>query len=229
MRRRRGWPSPTPGSWRSTSTAPWRTPPRRPRWRRRRHCRRRGWPSSISCRATSGARAGRRTRRRGWGTTPLTDIVQGFADLAALRGASAEAAFRRALRQESQNPLALLGLGLAQIKQGHLEQGRGQIEAAVALDPSSSLLRSYLGEAYVEELRDEAGGEAVGDRQGSRPDRSDAVVLRCHPAAARQPAGRGPARHRAVDRAQRESRAVPLAAAAAAGPGGTWRQPRPDL
>jgi tetratricopeptide (TPR) repeat protein len=95
------------------------------------------------------------------GTTPLTDIVQGFADLAALRGASAESAFQRALAQESQNPLALLGFGLAQIKQGRLAQGSGQIAAAAALDPSSSLLRSYLGQAYVEELRDEAGARQL--------------------------------------------------------------------
>ena len=90
------------------------------------------------------------------GTTPLTAIAQGFADLAGLRGAAAETAFRRALAQESQNPSALLGLGLAQIKQGRLTEGSQQIAAAVALDPSSSLLRSYLGEAYVEELRDSA-------------------------------------------------------------------------
>ena len=88
----------------------------------------------------------------------LADIVQGYADLAALRGARAEQSFRRALAAESQNPLALLGLGLSQIKQGDLRAGREQIESAVVHDPSSSLLRSYLGKAYFEERRDAPSG-----------------------------------------------------------------------
>ncbi len=37
------------------------------------------------------------------------------------------------------------------IRDGHLEEGRRQIEIAVALDPTNSLLRSYLGKAYYEE------------------------------------------------------------------------------
>ena len=82
----------------------------------------------------------------------------GYAELAGLRGARGEAAFRRALQEESQNPLALLGLGLAQIKQGDLDAGTVQIENAVAHDPSSSLLRSYLGKAFFEERRDKPAG-----------------------------------------------------------------------
>ncbi len=93
------------------------------------------------------------------GPTPLTDTVQGFADLAALRGAQAEAAFRRALRQESQNPLALLGLGLAQIKQGTSEPARGQIEAAVA--PTREQLAALL-----------SGRGLLSRRRAIRPGRS---------------------------------------------------------
>ena len=92
------------------------------------------------------------------GGGPLAQMVLGYAELAALRGARGEAAFRRALQEESWNPLALLGLGLAQIKQGDLEAGTVQIENAVAHDPGSSLLRSYLGKAYFEERRDEPAG-----------------------------------------------------------------------
>ena len=92
------------------------------------------------------------------GGGPLAQLVLGYAELAALRGARGEAAFRRALQEESWNPLALLGLGLAQIKQGDLEAGTVQIENAVAHDPGSSLLRSYLGKAYFEERRDEPAG-----------------------------------------------------------------------
>jgi tetratricopeptide (TPR) repeat protein len=96
--------------------------------------------------------AAREAVARGGG--PLADIVHGYAELAALAGVRAEAAFRRALAVESQNPLALLGLGLARIKQGQLETGREQIESAIVHDPGSSLLRSYLGKAYFEERRD---------------------------------------------------------------------------
>ncbi|MFL5336010.1 MAG: FecR domain-containing protein [Geminicoccaceae bacterium] len=90
------------------------------------------------------------------GTTPLTDIAQGFADLATYRAAAAEAAFRRALTQESQNPTALLGLGLAQIRQGDLAGGTVQLQNAAVADPASSLLRSYLGKAFFTD-RNNAG------------------------------------------------------------------------
>lgn len=106
-------------------------------------------------------RAARREARAATdlGGGPLADIALGYAELAALRGGAAEAAFRAALAAESANPLALLGLGLARIKQGHLEEGRRQIENAVAHDPSSSLLRSYLGKGYFEERRDDPAGK----------------------------------------------------------------------
>jgi hypothetical protein len=44
-----------------------------------------------------------------------------------------------------------LGLGLAIIRDGDLKAGREQIEIAVALDPTNSLTRSYVGKAYYEE------------------------------------------------------------------------------
>jgi hypothetical protein len=106
------------------------------------------------------------------GGGPLAQIVLGYAELAALRGARGEAAFRRALQEESWNPLALLGLGLAEIKQGDLEAGTVQIENAVAHDPGSSLLRSYLGQAYFEQRRDTASGrqlEIAGDLDPGDP------------------------------------------------------------
>jgi tetratricopeptide (TPR) repeat protein len=87
------------------------------------------------------------------GGGPLAQLVLGYAELAALRGARGEAAFRRALEEESWSPLALLGLGLAQIKRGDLGAGTTQIENAVTHDPGSSLLRSYLGKAFFEERR----------------------------------------------------------------------------
>ena len=44
-----------------------------------------------------------------------------------------------------------LGFGLAIIRDGDLTAGREQIEIAVALDPTNSLIRSYVGKAYYEE------------------------------------------------------------------------------
>lgn len=93
------------------------------------------------------------------GGGPLARIALGFAELAALRGRRAEDAFRAAIEEESWNPLALLGLALARIKQGELTEGTRLIESAVAHDPSSSLLRSYLGKAYFEDRREAAAGK----------------------------------------------------------------------
>jgi tetratricopeptide (TPR) repeat protein len=82
-----------------------------------------------------------------------TQIVLGFAALSDNREAGSKTAFERAISLSSDDPLAHLGLGLAKIKRGHLEEGRSELEAAVALDSSNALLRSYLGKAYYEEKR----------------------------------------------------------------------------
>ena len=52
-----------------------------------------------------------------------------------------------------------LGLGLAQIREGDLEQGRANLEVAVGLDGNDALLRAYLGKAYFEEVRDELANQ----------------------------------------------------------------------
>ena len=82
-----------------------------------------------------------------------TQITLGFAALAEFRAADAQAAFEEAIQVNSADPLPHLGRGLARISLGELEQGRGDIEAAVALDSSDALLRAYLGKAYFEEKR----------------------------------------------------------------------------
>ena len=78
-------------------------------------------------------------------------IILGFVQLVQIDIASAKNTFNRAIELDSTDPLPRLGLGLATIREGKLEEGRQQIEMAVALDPSTSLLRSYLGKAYYEE------------------------------------------------------------------------------
>jgi Tfp pilus assembly protein PilF len=80
-------------------------------------------------------------------------VMKGFAALTEYRTMAAKEAFGRALTLDQADPLPRLGLGLALIREGELETGRGELDAAVALDSNSSLLRSYLGKAYFEEDR----------------------------------------------------------------------------
>lgn len=82
-----------------------------------------------------------------------TQLVSGFAALADYRDAEARSSFQRAIELSPSDPLAHLGLGLAQISGGQLETGRGELEVAVALDANQALLRAYLGKAYFEEKR----------------------------------------------------------------------------
>jgi len=75
----------------------------------------------------------------------------GFVHLAQIDTRQARADFEAAIERDSFNPLARLGLGLARIRDGELVEGREHLEIAVALDPTNSLLRSYVGKAYFEE------------------------------------------------------------------------------
>jgi len=77
--------------------------------------------------------------------------VLGFVHLAEIDTTKAKHDFLTAIELDSTDPLPRLGLGLAIIRDGKLEEGRQQLEIAVILDPSNSLLRSYVGQAYYEE------------------------------------------------------------------------------
>ena len=91
-----------------------------------------------------------------------TQLVNGYAALAEYRDAEARSAFERAIELSPADPLAHLGLGLAQISGGQLESGRGELEVAVALDSSQALLRAYLGKAYFEEKRSPLDAQQFG-------------------------------------------------------------------
>lgn len=78
---------------------------------------------------------------------------KGFSLLAERKGKAAQTYFAKASHQDSADPYAQLGWGLALIQQGKLEPGREHLELAVILDPANSLLRSYLGKGYFEENR----------------------------------------------------------------------------
>lgn len=80
--------------------------------------------------------------------------VLGYANLTKNNTKNAELNFKMAIQLDQATPLPHLGLGLALIRQGQLEQGRREIEYAASLDPNNALIRSYLGKAYYEEKRD---------------------------------------------------------------------------
>lgn len=77
--------------------------------------------------------------------------VLGFVHLAQINTKAARADFETAIERDSSDPLPRLGLGLAIIRTGKLAEGREQLEIAVALDPTNSLIRSYVGKPYYEE------------------------------------------------------------------------------
>ncbi len=77
--------------------------------------------------------------------------ILGFVHLARIETDAARADFAAAIERDSFSALPRLGLGLALIRDGELIAGREQLEISVALDPSNSLLRSYVGKAYYEE------------------------------------------------------------------------------
>lgn len=98
-----------------------------------------------------------------------TQLVLGYAALTAFRKTEARVAFERAIELSSSDPLAHLGLGLTEISQGHLAEGRQRIEVAVGLDSNSALLRAYLGKAYFEEKRGPLDSEQYAIAKGLDP------------------------------------------------------------
>jgi tetratricopeptide (TPR) repeat protein len=95
--------------------------------------------------------------------------VLGFTQLAQLKFGDAEQTFEQALGLQSNDPLAHFGRGLAQIRRGQLEEGRSDLETAVALSPENAILRSYLGKAYFDERRDTLAGEQFASAKAIDP------------------------------------------------------------
>jgi tetratricopeptide (TPR) repeat protein len=83
-----------------------------------------------------------------------TQTVLGFAYLTQIKTKESRDAFESAILLDQADPMPRLGLGLAKIRDGDLEDGRRELEIAVSLDLNNSLMRSYLGKAYFEEKRD---------------------------------------------------------------------------
>lgn len=77
------------------------------------------------------------------------NTLAGFIALNRFSNKEAQSYFRTAINSNDSEPLARLGLALALIQKGKIEEGRAEMEMAVMLDPGSSLLRSYLGKTYA--------------------------------------------------------------------------------
>ena len=77
----------------------------------------------------------------------------GFAYLTQVKTQQAKDAFAKAIALDQADPLPRLGLGLAKIREGSLDEGSRDVEVAASLDPNNALIRSYLGKAYYEEKR----------------------------------------------------------------------------
>ena len=77
-----------------------------------------------------------------------------------IRGETQKAvdAFEETISLQKDLAPAYLGLGLARIHQGFLEEGRQHIEKAAFLAPQVSVYRSYLGKAFFEEEREQLAG-----------------------------------------------------------------------
>ena len=74
--------------------------------------------------------------------------VKGFVLTSENRVTDAEDTFDQAIALDGALGNAWLGLGLCEIRLGHAEAGRKDIQVAAALEPNRADLRSYLGKAF---------------------------------------------------------------------------------
>lgn len=116
-------------------------------------------------------RAGRRAAEAAEAAgLPLGTALRGFAALASLDPAAAEALFARAIAAGEASPLPLLGRGLARIRQDRLAEGRADLEAAALSDPLRADLRTWLGRAYLAEGRTEKARAQFAEATRRDPD-----------------------------------------------------------
>lgn len=76
--------------------------------------------------------------------------LSGFIALSRRDNEEATKNFSDARKLDSNDGMAVFGLGLTSVAKRDIESGRKWIELAVLLDPSNSLYRSYLGKTYHE-------------------------------------------------------------------------------
>ncbi len=77
--------------------------------------------------------------------------LQGFVHAAQSRQTAAFDAFEKAVALDGMLPTAWLGRGLVKIRLGDSADGRRDLQAAAALQPTYAIFRSYLGKALAQE------------------------------------------------------------------------------
>ncbi len=87
--------------------------------------------------------------------------VLGFAYLTQIKILDAKNTFEKVILLDQSDPLPRLGLGLATIRMGDLDEGRRQIEIAAGLDPNNAMIRSYLGKSFYDEARNTLAEEQL--------------------------------------------------------------------
>ena len=161
-------------------------------------------------------------------TLARTQTVLGFAYLTRIEVKRAKDAFEHAIRGDPADPLPRLGMGLAKIRGGDLEGGHPR-DRDRRLPRPQQLPRPELSREGL--FRTEARGSAsrrVRAGQAPRSRGPHSLVLRRHPKADHQSAGRGPARPanapslstttaRCIDRGSCSTRTSPPAARRSAG------------
>ena len=76
---------------------------------------------------------------------PYVIAVGGLVHLIGGQSAEAKAAFEKALKRDHKDAMALLGMGLAEIKLGNFEAGQKNLQAANEAEPGNALILTYLG------------------------------------------------------------------------------------
>ncbi len=76
---------------------------------------------------------------------PYVIAVSGLVYLIDGQALAAKAAFTAALNSDPKDAKALLGLGLAEIKQGNFQAGQEKLQAANEAEPGNALILTYLG------------------------------------------------------------------------------------
>ena len=117
---------------------------------------------------------------------------------------------RERSRSIPRDPLPRLGLGLARIRRGDLEQGRQEIETAASLDPGQLGGAELSRQGVLRGAAEQAGQRGVCPRESARPNGSHRLLLRRDREADDQSAGGGAAGHAAGHRAEQQPRGVPF-------------------
>lgn len=104
-------------------------------------------------------------------TEPELLTIKGFISLITEDSKKARAHFLEVINGTPTQSRAYLGLGLTQVKDNQLQSAQESIERAIALDPSVSLYRSYLGKLNYE--RDNVGGAYREYQEAIRLDPND--------------------------------------------------------